>query len=100
MRLIRKNAALMRTSVMRDNHDFLKSTKNPYSGCTTTGNSLDLSIQKTETSTFNTVTSDLLTINKKYGAANVLIVLDIDNTLLTSSVDIGGDICKIKVSYL
>ena len=62
------------------------------SGCTTTGNSLDLPIQKTETSTFNTVISDLVTINKKYGEANVLIVLDIDNTLLTSSVDIGGDI--------
>lgn len=62
------------------------------SGCTTTGNSLDLPTQKTETNTFSKIISDLVTINKKYGEANVLIVLDIDNTLLTSSVDIGGDI--------
>lgn len=28
----------------------------------------------------------------KYGAENVLVVLDIDNTLLTSDIDLGGDI--------
>jgi hypothetical protein len=62
------------------------------SGCTTSVNSVDLPIQKKEISTFNTVISDVVRINEKYGPANVLIVLDIDNTLLTSSVDIGGDI--------
>jgi len=62
------------------------------SGCTTSGQLIDLPIQSKETSTFTTVISDLVTINKKYGEANVLIVLDIDNTLLTSAVDIGGDI--------
>ena len=32
------------------------------------------------------------TLNARYGAANVLIVSDIDNTLLTSASDLGGDI--------
>ena len=62
------------------------------SACTTTGKPVDLPIQKTEISNFDTVVSDVASISKRYGAANVLIVLDIDNTLLTSSVDIGGDI--------
>lgn len=62
------------------------------SACTTTGTLVDLPIQKVEISSFDTVVSDVVSINKQYGAPNVLIVLDIDNTLLTSSVDIGGDI--------
>lgn len=47
----------------------------------------------------DTVITDFKDVNKlvnqkteKYGASQVLVVLDIDNTILTSQVDLGGDI--------
>ena len=45
-----------------------------------------------ETTAFADVDQTVDALNQKYGAENVLIVSDIDNTLLTSSVDLGGDI--------
>ena len=46
----------------------------------------------TETAHFAEVNLAVETLNARYGAANVLIVSDIDNTLLTSASDLGGDI--------
>jgi len=45
-----------------------------------------------ETTAFSDVEKTVLLINKKYGVENVLIVLDIDNTILTSTIDLGGDV--------
>ena len=49
-------------------------------------------IKQVEVDSFAPVVADVASLNEKYGAENVLIVVDIDNTLLTSSVDLGGDI--------
>lgn len=62
------------------------------SGCSSKAVLTDLPIMQEEIVSFNSVASDVAKLNSKYGEANVLIILDIDNTLLTSSVDIGGDI--------
>lgn len=62
------------------------------SACSVNPKISDLPIKKTEIVSFKTVAEDVSRLNSKYGESNVLIVLDIDNTLLTSSVDIGGDI--------
>ncbi len=40
---------------------------------------------------FDRVDAVVATLNETYGSDDVLIVLDIDNTILTSSVDLGGD---------
>lgn len=45
-----------------------------------------------ETESFSEVISVVTNMNNRHGPENVLIVLDIDNTILTSSVDLGGDI--------
>jgi hypothetical protein len=55
-------------------------------------NSLDLPIKTEEVMSFKAVASGVAKLNETYGKDKVLIVLDIDNTLLTSSVDLGGDI--------
>jgi hypothetical protein len=47
--------------------------------------------QKTVTA-FSYVNKEVVRLNQQYGASNVLVVVDIDNTLLTSSVDLGGDV--------
>ncbi|QJR82776.1 DUF2608 domain-containing protein [Alteromonas pelagimontana] len=46
----------------------------------------------TKVSAFNDVNAAVTALNKRYGADQVLIVSDIDNTLLTSTSDLGGDI--------
>jgi len=45
-----------------------------------------------ETTRFVDVEKTVSQFNTKYGSENVLIVLDIDNTILTSGIDLGGDI--------
>jgi len=45
-----------------------------------------------ETIHFSDVEKTVSIFNEKYGAEDVLVVLDIDNTILTSSTDLGGDI--------
>ncbi len=62
------------------------------SACATNDIHEDLPTVKKEVHSFATVASDVSDLSEKYGEANVLVVLDIDNTVLTSSVDIGGDI--------
>jgi len=62
------------------------------SGCSINTSLSDLPIKKEEIVSFNTVVKDVNNLNAKYGNSNVLIVVDIDNTLLTNSVDIGGDV--------
>nr|WP_252735742.1 DUF2608 domain-containing protein [Aestuariibacter sp. A3R04] len=44
------------------------------------------------TTTFTDVDKEVKTLNARYSADRVLIVSDIDNTLLTSTADLGGDI--------
>lgn len=48
-------------------------------------------IQEREILSFDHVAKDVARLNNQYGAENVLIVVDIDNTLLTSTVDLGSD---------
>jgi FMN phosphatase YigB (HAD superfamily) len=50
------------------------------------------SITDTTVVNFNSVETCVNRKIKQYGSSEVLIVLDIDNTLLTSHVDLGGDI--------
>ncbi len=45
-----------------------------------------------ETQSYKDINNYIKTINKKYGSDKVLIVLDIDNTILTSSAELGGDL--------
>ena len=47
---------------------------------------------KIEVTEFEQVESKLKSLNQKHGVEQVLVVLDIDNTILTSSVDLGGDV--------
>lgn len=41
---------------------------------------------------FSAIDKQITALNNQYGARNVLVVSDIDNTLLTSTSDLGGDI--------
>jgi hypothetical protein len=61
-------------------------------GCAVNSKPMPASIEQKSVLSFDTVALDVEGLNRKYGADNVLIVVDIDNTLLTSSVDLGGDI--------
>lgn len=51
-----------------------------------------LSLTVTTTTTFSDVSEAVNKLNKRYSVDRVLIVSDIDNTLLTSTADLGGDI--------
>lgn len=62
------------------------------SGCATTSENAQRPMTKQEVLSYDTIVADVARLNDTYGASNVLIVLDIDNTILTSSVDLGGDI--------
>ncbi|MFT4629377.1 MAG: hypothetical protein ACI8PV_000490 [Dinoroseobacter sp.] len=61
-------------------------------GCSTVNNGASLPIKRTEVISFDPIVTEVASLNAKYGEKNTLIVLDIDNTLLTSTIDIGGDI--------
>jgi len=50
------------------------------------------SILKQETNSFADVVSVTTALSRQYGADNVLIVMDIDNTILTSTTDLGSDL--------
>jgi hypothetical protein len=50
------------------------------------------SIVKIETNSFADVVSVTTSLTRQYGADKVLIVLDIDNTILTSITDLGSDV--------
>ena len=57
--------------------------------------SINLTAQTLKNSTifsFKDVNNLVTQKTKQYGVENVLVILDIDNTLLTSNVDLGGDI--------
>lgn len=62
------------------------------SACASNPKTEDRSLVQDEIVSFDTVAATVEKLNKQYGEENVLIVVDIDNTLLTSSVDLGGDI--------
>lgn len=49
-------------------------------------------VKITETTSYSDIDAKVEAFNHKYGPENVLIVSDIDNTLLTSATDLGGDI--------
>lgn len=55
-------------------------------------NPVKASIQKQQTQSFEDVVAVTRSLTRQYGADNVLIVMDIDNTILTSTTDIGSDV--------
>ena len=61
-------------------------------GCSSTTSTIDSEVTVAEASTFDEIAPVVANLNSQYGAENVLIVADIDNTLLTSATDLGGDI--------
>ncbi|MEL6447355.1 MAG: DUF2608 domain-containing protein [Pseudomonadota bacterium] len=61
-----------------------------FAGCVTPEPAPDSSIQDDVVS-FESIDAVVATLNETYGSDEVLVVLDIDNTILTSSVDLGGD---------
>ena len=60
------------------------------SGCSGTPSTIDSEVIVAEADTFDVIAPVVAKLNSQYGAENVLIVADIDNTLLTT--DLGGDI--------
>ncbi len=62
------------------------------SACAANESQENLPTVKKEVDSFSAVVSDVASLSARYGEDNVLVVVDIDNTLLTSSVDIGGDV--------
>lgn len=61
------------------------------SGCATLYVDPDVTIEDNSVS-FERVDAVVNELSNKYGADDVLIVLDIDNTMMTSGVDLGGDV--------
>jgi len=61
-------------------------------GCSSTPSTVDSEVSVAEADTFDEIAPVVANLNSQYGAENVLIVADIDNTLLTSATDLGGDI--------
>ena len=61
-------------------------------GCNSTPATVDSEVTVAEAHTFDKIAPVVANLNSHYGAENVLIVADIDNTLLTSATDLGGDI--------
>ena len=61
-------------------------------GCSSTPSNVDSEVTVAEADTFDEIAPVVANLNSQYGAENVLIVADIDNTLLTSATDLGGDI--------
>jgi hypothetical protein len=61
-------------------------------GCSSTTSTVDSEVTVAEAETFDEIVPVVANLNSQYGAENVLIVADIDNTLLTSATDLGGDI--------
>ena len=70
---------------------FLVSTFLVLAGCATTLPE-PKSIIEDHIVSFDRIDAAVTALNEKHGAKDVLIVLDIDNTILTSTVDLGGDI--------
>ncbi|MEC9260634.1 MAG: DUF2608 domain-containing protein [Pseudomonadota bacterium] len=62
------------------------------SGCSSMPPTIDSEVIVAEADTFDVIAPVVANLNNQYGAENVLIVADIDNTLLTSATDLGGDI--------
>lgn len=62
------------------------------SACQITTELKDGSFQTKQVNSFDQVASSVHNSVAKYGAENVLVVVDIDNTLLTSDTDLGSDI--------
>ena len=60
--------------------------------CATTSPGPGTVVVDHETVSFEKIEAAVTAFNRKHGADDVLVVLDIDNTLLTGTVDLGGDI--------
>lgn len=69
----------------------LASTFLVLAGCATT-NPEPRSVIEDHVVSFDRIDAAVTALNEKYGAGDVLVVLDIDNTILTSTVDLGGDV--------
>ncbi|BDX07870.1 DUF2608 domain-containing protein [Planctobacterium marinum] len=61
-------------------------------GCSATAETPALPFKQEKVLSYDPIVAEVNRLNAKYGVSNVLIVLDIDNTILTSSVDLGGDV--------
>ena len=61
-------------------------------GCSSTSSTINSQVTVAEVESFGVIAPVVSDLNDKYGAENVLVVADIDNTLLTSATDLGGDI--------
>lgn len=61
------------------------------SGCTTITPAPEVTIEDQGVS-FERIDRVINELSDEYGAGNVLVVVDIDNTLMTSGVDLGGDV--------
>lgn len=61
-------------------------------GCSTSHLPPPQVVSKTDITGFADISSQISQLNQQYGADEVLIVTDIDNTLLTSTSDLGSDI--------
>lgn len=70
---------------------FLASAFLALAGCATTTPE-PKSVIEDHVVSFDRIDAAVTALNEKYGAGDVLIVLDIDNTILTSAVDLGGDV--------
>ncbi|MDJ0751721.1 MAG: DUF2608 domain-containing protein [Woeseiaceae bacterium] len=70
---------------------FLAITFLTLAGCATT-TPKPKSVIEDRVVSFDRVEATVTALNEKHGAGDVLIVLDIDNTILTSAVDLGGDV--------
>ena len=56
-----------------------------------TKNHVIKSIVKKETNSFSDVVSVVMSLTRQYGTDKVVIVMDIDNTILTSTTDLGSE---------
>ena len=61
-------------------------------GCTTTTSVPPVVVSDTDVTSFTDISAHISQLNARYGTDKVLIVTDIDNTLLTSTSDLGSDI--------
>lgn len=61
-------------------------------GCSTTSPAPPVVVSDTDVTSFTDINTRISQLNTRYGAEQVLIVTDIDNTLLTSTSDLGSDI--------
>ncbi|AXR05101.1 DUF2608 domain-containing protein [Salinimonas sediminis] len=61
-------------------------------GCAQTPTAPQITIDTLDITALQEVDNQITALNRQYGATNVLVVTDIDNTVLTATADLGSDI--------